>query len=197
MARRADGGKSFERCSSSLRSGGAPIDDLRSPAVVVADPNGMPTFVGKEEQMQTTTQKTTVDTLNGFLRGEISAVETYRQALDKLSTSPSRMQLEQCRRSHEERVERLRQEVVRLGGQPEQGSGAWGAFARVVEGSAKALGEKAAIAALEEGEDRGLKLYRDEMGKLDATARSVIESEVLPAQERTHQSLSALKHSLH
>jgi demethoxyubiquinone hydroxylase (CLK1/Coq7/Cat5 family) len=147
--------------------------------------------------MQNTTQNATVDTLNGFLRGEISAVETYRQALDKLQTSPSRVQLEQCRRSHEQRVERLRQEVLRLGGKPEQGSGAWGAFAKLVEGSAKILGEKAAIAALEEGEDHGLKLYRDEMEKLDATARSVIESEVLPAQERTHKSLSTLKHSLH
>ena len=147
--------------------------------------------------MQNTTQNATVDTLNGFLRGEISAVETYRQALDKLQTSPSRVQLEQCRRSHEQRVERLRQEVLRLGGKPEQGSGAWGAFAKLVEGSAKILGEKAAISALEEGEDHGLKLYRDEMQKLDATARSVIESEVLPAQERTHKSLSTLKHSLH
>jgi hypothetical protein len=164
---------------------------------VVADPIDMPTFVDRRSQMQNTTQKTTVDTLNGFLRGEISAVETYRQALDKLQASPSRMQLEQCRRSHEQRVERLRQEVVRLGGQPEEGSGAWGAFARAVEGGAKVFGEKAAISALEEGEDRGLKLYRDEIGKLDATVRSVIESEVLPAQERTHQSLSTLKHSLH
>ena len=147
--------------------------------------------------MQNTTQNATVETLNGFLRGEISAVETYRQALEKLQTSPTRVELEQCRRSHEQRVERLRQEVMRLGGKPEEGSGAWGSFASLVEGSAKAFGEKAAIAALEEGEDHGLKLYRNEMGKLDATARSVIESEVLPAQERTHQSLSTLKHSLH
>ena len=147
--------------------------------------------------MQNTTQNATVATLNGFLRGEISAVETYRQALDKLQASPSRVELEQCRRSHEQRVDRLRQEVLRLGGRPEEGSGAWGAFAKLVEGSAKILGEKAAISALEEGEDHGLKLYRDEMGKLDATARSVIESEVLPAQERTHKSVSTLKHSLH
>jgi hypothetical protein len=40
-------------------------------------------------------------------------------------------------------------------------------------------------------------LYRDEIEKLDPTVRSVIESEVLPAQERTHHSLSTLKHSLH
>ena len=66
-----------------------------------------------------------------------------------------------------------------------------------VEGSAKVLGEKAAISALEEGEDHGLKLYRDDIGKLDASARTVIETEVLPAQERTHKSLSTLKHSLH
>ena len=145
----------------------------------------------------TNTQKGTVATLNGFLRGEISAVETYRQALEKLQASPARVELEQCRRSHEQRVERLRQEVMRLGGTPEEGSGAWGAFANLVEGSAKVFGEKAAISALEAGEDRGLKLYRDEMEKLDPTARSVIESEVLPAQERTHKSLSTLKHSLH
>ncbi|HSY41188.1 MAG TPA: DUF2383 domain-containing protein [Polyangia bacterium] len=145
----------------------------------------------------TNTQKGTVDTLNGFLRGEISAVETYRQALDKLQTSPARVELEQCRRSHEQRVERLRQEVRRLGGTPEEGSGAWGAFANLVEGSAKVFGEKAAIAALEAGEDRGLKLYRDEMEKLDPMARSVIETEVLPAQERTHHSMSTLKHSFH
>jgi hypothetical protein len=142
-------------------------------------------------------ENTSVDTLNGFLRGEISAVETYRQAIDRLASSPSRVQLEQARRSHEERVEKLRREVVRLGGQPAERSGAWGAFARVVEGSAKALGEKAAIAALEEGEDHGLKLYRSELEKLDPTSRAVIESEVLPEQKRTHDSLSVLKHSLH
>ncbi len=147
--------------------------------------------------MQNTTQNGTVATLNGFLRGELSAVETYRQALDKLQTSPARVELEQCRRSHEQRVARLRQEVMRLGGTPEERSGAWGAFANLVEGSAKVFGEKAAISALEAGEDHGLKLYRDEMEKLDPTARSVIESEVLPAQERTHHSMSTLKHSFH
>ncbi len=79
----------------------------------------------------------------------------------------------------------------------EERSGAWGAFANLVEGSAKVFGEKAAISALEAGEDHGLKLYRDEMEKLDPTARSVIQSEVLPAQERTHHSMSTLKHSFH
>ncbi len=138
-----------------------------------------------------------VETLNDLLRGEISAVETYRQAIDKLSASPSRVELEQCKRSHELRVGQLREQVVRLGGQPVQGSGAWGSFAKLVEGGAKVFGEKAAIAALEEGEDHGLKLYRDDMAKLDSVMRVLIERDLLPEQERTHSALSALKHTFH
>ena len=138
-----------------------------------------------------------VDALNGFLRGEISAVETYRQAIEKLSSSPNRMQLEDCQRSHEQRVDKLREWVSRLGGQPAKDSGSWGAFARLVEGGAKTFGEKAAVAALEEGEDHGLKLYRDDLTKLDPASRQLVETDLLPAQERTHQSLSTLKHTLH
>ena len=63
----------------------------------------------------------TVDALNGFLRGEISAVETYRQAIEKLGGSPTGAQLEDCRRSHEQRVAKLRDQVARLGGEPAEG----------------------------------------------------------------------------
>ncbi len=142
-------------------------------------------------------QTNPVDTLNELLRGEISAVETYRQALEKLTGSDARTQLEDACRSHELRVQKLRQQVVRLGGQPDETSGAWGAFARLVEGGAKSFGEKAAIAALEEGEDRGLRLYKGDIDKLDPASRALVEQDVLPAQEATHRSLSTLKHSLH
>ena len=142
------------------------------------------------------TQKT-VKTLNGFLRGEISAVETYRQAMEKLNQSPARVQLQDCHGSHEQRIPKLRQQITRLGGVPADDSGAWGTFAKLVEGGAKAVGEKAAIAALEEGEDHGLKLYREDLTKLDPGSRQWVERDLLPAQERTHHTMSALKHSMH
>ena len=142
-------------------------------------------------------ENNTVETLNGFLRGEISAVETYRQAIGKLSNSPTSAELESCCRSHEWRVQQLREQVQRFGGTPTQSSGAWGAFARLVEGGAKTFGEKAAISALEEGEDHGLKLYRHDIDKLEPAARAFVEREVLPSQERTHQAMSSLKHAIH
>ena len=107
------------------------------------------------------------------------------------------MQLEQCRRSHEERVALLQRSITTFGGQPASSSGAWGSFAKLAEGSAKVFGEKAAIAALEEGEDHGLKLYLNDIEKLDASTLQLVRSELLPAQERTHRALSDLKHSLH
>jgi hypothetical protein len=138
-----------------------------------------------------------VNTMNKFLRGELSAVETYRQALERLRDSAFAADLAECRRSHEDRVELLRQQVTRLGGTPAPSSGLWGGFAKLIEGGAKLFGEKAALAALEEGEDHGLKLYRTDSAKLDSVTRDIVERALLPGQERTHQVMSALKHSFH
>lgn len=137
-----------------------------------------------------------IDQLNSFLRGELSACETYRQALDKLVDQPFRTEVEQCLRSHEVRVAELRSRIVLLGGKPAEGSGVWGAFARAVEGGAKVFGVKAAIAALEEGEDHGLKDYKRDLEDLDLESRTLV-MRMLAEQEKTHAVLSRLKHSIH
>ena len=53
----------------------------------------------------------TVNVLNSFLRGEISAVETYRQAIEKLQDQPGVSTLSECLRSHEQRVSVLKSEI--------------------------------------------------------------------------------------
>lgn len=138
----------------------------------------------------------TVDTLNSFLRGEISAVETYRQAIDKLRDKPEASTLNECLRSHEERVSLIDSEIRRRGGKPAQGSGPWGAFAKLLEGGATLLGVKAAIAALEEGEDHGRDDYKRDAPKLEPDARAFVQQQLLPEQLRTHQAMSSLKKRL-
>jgi uncharacterized protein (TIGR02284 family) len=138
-----------------------------------------------------------VDQLNSFLRGELSAVQTYTIALDKIErTSAARPLLETCQLSHARRVQALTQEIAQRGGKPAESSGPWGVFAKVVQQSATVLGEKAAIAALEEGEDHGLHDYQDDLDKLDPDARQIVVSELLPEQQRTHGAMSSLKKSL-
>jgi hypothetical protein len=115
-------------------------------------------------------------------------------ALEKLDRgSPARGELEACMRSHQERVALLREQITRLGGEPATSSGPWGVLAKIIEGGARVLGDKVAIAALEEGEDHGLKDYRDDVDKLDPELRSLVRSRLLPQQENTHSRMSSLK----
>ena len=138
--------------------------------------------------------KSSVDQLNSFLRGELSAVETYRMAIDKLdANSPARTELQINLTSHEDRVTALREAIRAIGGAPAEGSGVWGGFAKAVEGAAAVLGDKMAIAALEEGEDHGLKDYRKDLDDLAPSDRVLVENRLLPAQQQTHDRLSALK----
>jgi uncharacterized protein (TIGR02284 family) len=138
----------------------------------------------------------TIDTLNSFLRGEISSAETYRQAIAKLRDKPEASTLTDCLRSHEQRVSLLSSEIRRRGGEPAQGSGIWGTFAKLVEGGAKLFGTQAAIAALEEGEDHGRDDYKRDAPKLEPDARAFIQQQILPEQLRTHQMMSTLKKRL-
>jgi hypothetical protein len=145
-------------------------------------------------------QKSSVDKLNHFLRGEISAVETYRMALDKLEKgSTARSELEECLQSHQSRVMVLQDAIIAAGGQPVESSGPWGVFAKAVEGGARILGDKIAVSALEEGEDHGLKDYQDskiDTADVDALTRALIANRLMPEQQRTHDRISWLKKRL-
>lgn len=138
-----------------------------------------------------------VGKLNSFLRGEISAVETYKQALEKVKDPAIRSQLQSCEQDHEQRVELLRERITSLGGKPDQSSGAWGVWAKLVQGGSDLLGDKTALKTLEEGEDHGLDDYRKDLDELDSETRTWVESAILPMAERTHGAMSALKRTVH
>src|SRR5688572_1429725 len=95
-----------------------------------------------------------IDALNELLRGELSAVESYDKALPAIDKQPKvRADLQTVRASHEARVERIRSAIEQLGGKPAEAAGAWGVFAKAVTTGSRALGLKAVISTLEEGED--------------------------------------------
>jgi len=136
----------------------------------------------------------TINALNSLLSGEISAVESYKKALQGIKNESLIPEFEELQISHARRAQRLRQLVESGGGVPNETSGAWGIFARSLEGTATVFGDTAAINVLEEGEDKGLKDYEDRLGKLDGEARFFVESELYPEQQLTHKRMSDLKH---
>ena len=143
--------------------------------------------------MEVSTNEKSLSNLEALCRGELAAVETYNTALSSTSLGHFRPQLIQCQRSHQNRVHLLGWRIHLLGGTPPESSGAWGAFAKAIEGAATIIGEKAAIATLEEGEDHGLNEYRSRLSELDTDTQDFIVARVLPAQNETHGITRALK----
>lgn len=99
--------------------------------------------------------------VNDLLQGEIAATETYQQALAQVDDEPGADELRHIQAEHREAVQRLRQYVRDLGGQPSQSSQTWGVFAKATEGVARLFGDAAALNALKAGEERGAATYEE------------------------------------
>ncbi|HEU5249478.1 MAG TPA: DUF2383 domain-containing protein, partial [Thermoanaerobaculia bacterium] len=93
---------------------------------------------------------------------------------------------------HGEHAQALREEVRRLGGDPDDSSGAWGAWAKTVEGTAKLFGDASALKALKEGEEHGLKDYEEAIDDVDEPARGLFMTRLIPAQQRHIGTLDAM-----
>lgn len=149
--------------------------------------------------METRTQdmKSDIEKLNAFLRDELSSVETYQQCLEKIDQPHIASGLTELQRSHEKRAQLLRQRVQELGGTPETSSGVWGSVSKLVEGGAKMFGEKAALSALEQGEDRGKDNYQTKADDLSPENKLFIKNAILPEHQMSHDTLNRLRATLH
>ena len=75
--------------------------------------------------MKKTQNDRCIEICNSLLAGEISAVETYNQAIEKFSGDPEAIVLADIRREHIASADRLRENVREMGGAPVKGSGVW------------------------------------------------------------------------
>lgn len=142
---------------------------------------------------QSNEPSTDINQLDSFLRGERSAVETYDQAIAKLSDEPQvTTQLRICRDSHARRASMLEAQIRHLGGAPSEDSGLWGTFAKLVEGGAKLFGKTAALEALHEGEKHGVNDYERDVDDLSPGIRAFVEQKLLPEQRRSATALDTL-----
>ena len=125
-----------------------------------------------------------VDTLQSLLRGEIAAIETYQQALEKFENGAARGELNEMLAQHRDTVGTLQRLVLDRGGEPETKSGVWGSWATLVTGTAKVIGTAATLRALREGEEHGVKVYEQAIADegVDGEARNLARMRFLPAQ---------------
>jgi len=137
---------------------------------------------------------TQLDHMKGYQRGELAATETYQQAMAKLGDNPCCGELRKIHAEHREAANTFREHIRQAGGTPETGSGAWGAWAKVVEGTAKIFGKSAALKALKEGEEYGIRDYEQALTEDDChpACREYIRNTLLPRQRAHVQTINRM-----
>lgn len=133
-----------------------------------------------------------VTQLNSFLRGEISAAETYRMAIDKVDKAEKNGNadthasslglLREMQEEHGRAAQAIRDRIRELGGEPSDSSGAWGAWAKFTQGTANLFGDASSLKSLKEGEEHGLKDYQEGVKDIDATSAELVRNQLIPAQ---------------
>jgi uncharacterized protein (TIGR02284 family) len=125
--------------------------------------------------------------INSLLRGEISAAETYKMAIEKVGDGEKVADvtvLRQMQEEHGRAAQELRERIRSLGGEPSDSSGAWGAWAQTVQGTMNLFGDAAALKSLKEGEEHGLKDYQEALDDTDTETAQLIQNEFIPNQQK-------------
>ena len=134
------------------------------------------------------------DSINEVLRGEVSAVEAYQQALDTVKEDPEVNRLQEFLADHQSAVSYWKKQVNDQGVVVEASSGPWGTAVEAFVGTAKLFGNNPALKALRRGEEYGLneyeKLTRD--GHLSPTQTSYVRDVLIPNQLRHINSIDAM-----
>jgi uncharacterized protein (TIGR02284 family) len=139
-----------------------------------------------------------VEQLNSLLRGEISAAETYRMAIDKVAADASQNAglLREIQEEHGRAAQGIRDRIREIGGDPTDSSGAWGAWAKTVQGTMNLFGDASSLKALKEGEEHGLNDYQRAIKDVDPTSAQLLQNQLIPAQRRHIDLLDQLINSV-
>jgi hypothetical protein len=132
--------------------------------------------------------------LHKLLRGEIAAVQSYKQALADMRAGYDNGMLADFLDDHRHAVEVLSRHIERLGEEPDRSAGPWGAFAHAIETAASWLDDVHVLKAIKEGEVHGRDEYRTALGldSVPPALRQVVEGELLPRQEEHIRELDVL-----
>jgi hypothetical protein len=127
-----------------------------------------------------------------LIRGEISAVESFRAVLPKIKDNSERTALEQMLQDHVRAVDKLKRFAESKFEEKAQTSGPWGAFTKAFAGGASFFGDKAALTALKVGEQHGINEYQEAVkdDSINAEIRTLIQSELLPNQQKHLQTIN-------
>lgn len=139
-----------------------------------------------------------IDTLNSLLKTTIDSVDGYENSAQELDSNRLREVFRQNASDRQDVVQRLRDEVRRLGGEPADSGSAMGSMHHVWEdlkGAVTGKDEEATVKQTESAEDYLKSQYEDALDNLTGESRQVVE-QCYQTVRQGHDQISALKHGM-
>ncbi|MCL7421414.1 MAG: PA2169 family four-helix-bundle protein [Methylobacter sp.] len=138
-----------------------------------------------------------IDKVEKLLKNELSAAETYHQALEKFEEEAQRKEiayLEPIYEEHTSAVSELQEKIQQMGGTPTSDSGIWGSWSETVMSGAELLGRDTMLNALLAGEKSGLEDYEQAAQDPDipSDVSALIETKLLASQQENIRALNRL-----
>lgn len=140
-----------------------------------------------------------IQVCNNLLRGEVSAGQTYGQAILKYEAISVTEELDRIRKEHADAAVILGDLIRELGGTPDEHSGTWGVFAMAIQATANLFGAESALEALRRGEEKGLKDYQDALEDEDLPEEvgKRVRDDLAPRILRHIEALEVLEREVH
>jgi hypothetical protein len=131
-----------------------------------------------------------------LIRGEMSAVKSIDAILGKIKNENEKTQLNTIRQDHVMAIDTLKRFAPANFKESTESSGPWGAFASAFTGGASFFGDKAALKALQVGEQHGLNEYREaiEDDSINSELKQAIQSRLMPNQEKHLRTIDSYMH---
>ena len=132
--------------------------------------------------------------VDSILRGELAAVETYDQVIEKYAGKLDTAALTKIRDTHKSHVAHLQEHVRKGGKEPSTESGTWGTFTGALTGVAKLVGPETALAALKTGEQHGIGQYEKAVENKDLLeeTKTTVRTKLLPEARQHVSQLDAM-----
>lgn len=123
--------------------------------------------------------------LDDLIRGEMAAVKTYENVIKDNKNQDEVKKLTTIKQNHQNAVTKLKTYANTEVKEETKGSGAWGSFTKAYTSGAKLFGNETALKALQQGEEHGIKEYKEALNddSISNDLKTLIKTQFLPKQE--------------
>jgi hypothetical protein len=139
-------------------------------------------------------QSTDIEMFNSLLRCELTAAETYDQAINRFEDERILADLQTIQEEHLQAEILLREKVLALGGEPVEVSQPWSTCAAAMSSATNSTGPATTLAALRQGEEHSINAFEDLLKQehVNLECQNLIRATLLPAGRKHVAELNRL-----